>query len=132
MKGIDSAQTLITQFADELQNIGEQMYAEFQVKQADLEKLINDSKTSQTILKIKQDELSGLYKRIQDFAASMETDIHNKQVELLEPFQKQLLEAVSKVAKAGSYNYIFDISTLLFYAPNDDLTNQVKEQIGIK
>ena len=30
------------------------------------------------------------------------------------------------------YNYIFDITTLMFSSPTDDLTVQVKAELGIK
>jgi outer membrane protein len=132
MKGIDSIQTVVTNYESELQAIGEQMYTEFQEKQAALEKLVNAGSTSQAILKIKQDELQAMYKRIQEFGQSAEIDLRDKQMELLEPFQEKLKEALKKVAKANGYNYIFDISTLLYKSPNDDLTDKVKAELGIR
>jgi len=131
MHGIDSIQTVITNYATELRTIGEQMAKEFQEKQAAFEKL-NTPNTSQAILKIKQEELMGMYKRIQEFAESMEVDVQDKQLELLEPFQTKLLDAIKKVAKANNYNYVFDITTMLFSSPNDDLTGKVKAELGIK
>ena len=132
MPGIDSAQVAVTNYQAELQAIGEQMLKEFQEKQAAYEKLTNTPNTSQAVLKIKQDELTGMYKRIQEFAQSMEIDLQDKQLELLEPFQTKLLAAIKKVAKADNYVYIFDVSTLMFYAPSDDLTHKVKAELGIK
>ena len=132
MKGIDSIQTVMKNYQNELQVIGEQMYTEFQEKQAALEKLTGSATTSQAILKIKQDELMAMYKRIQEFGQSAEVDLRDKQVELLEPFQEKLKAAIKKVAKANNYNYIFDVSTLLFQSPTDDLTNKVKAELGIK
>jgi len=132
MSGIDSVQTVIKNYATELQTIGEQMAKEFQEKQTAYEKLANTPNTSPAILKIRQDELMAMYKRIQEFAQSMEVDVQDKQLELLEPFQLKLLEAIKKVAKANHYNYVFDISTVLFSSPNDDLTSKVKAELGIK
>ena len=132
MHGIDSAQTVMVNFRNDMQAAAEQMTKEFQEKQADLEKLSSSSNTSQAILKIKQDELMAMYKRIQEFSQATETEIADKQLELLEPFQTKLLAAIKKIAKADSYNYIFDISTLLFYATSDDLTDKVKAELGIK
>jgi len=132
MNGIDSVQTIVKNFQSELQTIGEEMAKEFKEKQANLEKLATASGTSQAVLKIKQEELGAMYKRIQEFADSMEKDVRDKQLELLEPFQTKLIEAIKKIAKANNYSYIFDISTLVFYAPSDDLTNKVKAELGIK
>jgi outer membrane protein len=132
MQGIDSIQNLIMNFQAELQAIGEEMANEFKEKQAALEKLATNASTSQAVLKIRQDELVAMYKRIQEFADSMDADVRDKQLELLEPFQTKLIEAIKKIAKANNYSYIFDISTLVFYASSDDLTDKVKAELGIK
>jgi len=132
MHGIDSVQTFIANYAADLQSIGEQMVKEFQEKNAAFEKLANSSNTSPAILKIKKEELLAMYKRIQEFTGSIEVDVQDKQLELLEPFQTKLLDAIKKVAKANNYNYIFDISTLLFSSSSDDLTDKVKAELGIK
>jgi len=132
MPGIDSIQAIVTNYAADLQSIGEQMYKEFEEKQIALEKLINAGNTSQAVLKIRQDELMAIYKRMEEFRQSADADIQDRQVELLEPFQTKLTDAIKKVAKANNYNYIFDISTLLFYAASDDLTDKVKAELGIK
>jgi outer membrane protein len=132
MHGIDSVQTLITNYATELQAIGEQMAVEFQEKHAAYERLANTPNTAPAILKIRYDELTAIYKRVQEFAQSIKVDVKDKQEELLEPFQNKLLEAIKKVAKANNYAYIFDVSTLLFMSPSDDLTNKVKAELGIK
>ena len=132
MAGIDSIQNVLTNYVSDLQTIGEQMEKEFEEKYTALENLTNAANTSQAILKIKQDEVQAMYKRIEEFKRSSEIDIQDKQIELLEPFRTRLSEAIKKVAKAENYNYIFDISTLMFYAPADDLTNKVKAELGIK
>jgi outer membrane protein len=132
MPGIDSVQTVVTNYAAELQAIGEQMAKEFQEKQTAFEKLKNTPNTSQAILKIRQDELGAMYKRIKEFGQSIELDVHDKQIEALEPFQNKLLDAIKKIAKANNYAYIFDVASLMFFAPSDDLTAQVKAELGIK
>jgi outer membrane protein len=132
MPGIDSAQTLVSNYYADLQAIGEQMAKEVKEKETAFENLMNNPNTSQAILKIKQDEVAAMYKRFQEFSQSAEGDLRNKQLEVLEPFQNKLLEAIKKVAKANNYNYIFDVSTLLFSASSSDLTDKVKAEIGIK
>jgi outer membrane protein len=131
MPGIDSIQTTITKYVADLQIIGEQMEKEFVEKQTALEKMVNAGNTSQSILKIKDEELKAMYKRIMEFKESANADIQGKQVELLEPFQTKLTDAIKKVAKSGNYNYVFDISVLLF-SGGDDLTNKVKAELGMK
>jgi len=131
MPGIDSAQTIMVNYKAELQTMAEQMTKEFQDKQTAFEQLANSNNASPAILKIRQEELLAMYKRIQEFSQSINADLADKQLELLEPFQTKLLAAIHKIANAHSYRYVFDISTLLFYAPGDDLTDKVKTELGI-
>jgi Skp family chaperone for outer membrane proteins len=132
MPGIDSAQTIVSNYYADLQTIGEQMAKELKEKETAYENLMNNPNTSQAVLKIKQDELTAMYRRFQEFSQSAEGDLRDKQIEVLEPFQNQLLDDIKLVAKAGNYSYIFDISTLLFSSSSDDLTNKVKAELGIK
>jgi len=132
MPGIDSAQTIVANYYADLQSIGEQMAKELKEKETTYENLANNPNTSQAILKIRQDELAAMYKRFQEFSQSAENDLRDKQLEALEPFQTKLLEAIKKTAKTNNYSYIFDVSTLLFSASSDDLTDKVKTELGIK
>jgi outer membrane protein len=132
MPGIDSIQKMLTDYVADLQAIDQQMEKEYLEKQGALEQMVNAGNTSQAILKIKDDELKAMYKRIMEFKQSADVDIQDKQVELLEPFQTKLSDAIKKIAKENHYNYVFDTSVVLFYAPNDDLTDKVKAELGIK
>jgi len=132
MHGIDSIQEVIANYTAELQSIGEQMYKELEEKQTTLERMASAGNTSQAVLKIRQDELMALYRRIEEFKQSAQYDIQEKQTELLDPFTTKLIDAIKKVAKTENYNYVFDLSTLLFYAASDDLTDKVKTELGIK
>ena len=76
--------------------------------------------------------MTKMYARLQEFASNSEQELQSKQLELLKPFQDNLLEAIKKVAENGKYTYVFDISTLAFSSDSDDLTAAVKTQLGIK
>lgn len=131
MPGIDTAQTALLNYQQELQEVGQKMVTEFKQKEAAYAQLQN-SGASAAILKVREDEMMKLYKRIQEFAASSESELQAKQVALLQPFQDKLLDAIKKVASNGNYTYVFDISTLAFHADSDDLTKAVKTFLGIK
>ncbi|MBO7586396.1 MAG: OmpH family outer membrane protein [Bacteroidales bacterium] len=128
MPGIDTAQQALIDYQKELEETGQQMVNEFKEKQAAYMQLTN-SGASSAILKVKEDEMMKLYERIQEFASISEQDLQQKQLALLQPFQDKLLEAIKKVASAGNYTYIFDVSTLAFHNESDDLTEAVKAQI---
>ncbi|MDR0207138.1 MAG: OmpH family outer membrane protein [Bacteroidales bacterium] len=132
MHGIDSIQTVIMKYHSDLEDVAEQMIKELKEKETAFEKLAAGSNTSQAVLKIKQDELLSLYRRFQEFQQSAEKDFTDKKLELLEPFQQKLLDAIKKVGKAYNYNYIFDITAVLFFSPNDDITEKVKAELKIK
>lgn len=128
--GIDTAQATLLDYQKELEETGQQMVNEFKEKEAAYAQLAN-SGASSAILKVKEDEMTQLYARIQQFAAISEEELQTKQMELLKPFQEKIMDAIKKVAEAGNYTYVFDITTLAFHADSDDLTAAVKKQLGI-
>ena len=131
MPGIDTVQKVITDMQAELQATGEEMAKEFQKKQEEYQQLANTG-TSPAILKIKEDELTNMYKRIQDFSQSAEMDLQSKQMELLKPFQEKILNAIKEVGKEHNFTYIFDTSTLTYYEQGEDISAKVKQKLGIK
>lgn len=131
MPGIDSVQTALLEYQQELETVGQQMAEEFKVKQTEYANLANTT-TSTAILKVKEDELMKLYQRLQDFVSSSQLDIQAKQIELLKPFQEKLLEAIKKVAETDKYTYVFDITMCAFHNDSYDLTNAVRNELGIK
>lgn len=131
MPGIDTAQAALLAYQQELEAVGKQMADEFKTKQAEYANLANTT-TSSAILKVKEDELTKLYTRLQDFVSSSQMDVQRKQVELLQPFQDRLLAAIKKVAETNKYSYVFDITMCAFYTEADDLTAAVKAELDIK
>lgn len=131
MPGIDTAQSKLLSYQQELEETGQQMANELKQKEADYTKLANTG-ASTAILKVKEDEIMKLYTRFQDFAANSEKELQEKQLELLKPFQEKLLETIKKVAEAGNYTYVFDSTTLAYFADADDLTTAVKTKLGVK
>lgn len=131
MPGIDTAQQALIHYQQELEAVGKQMADEFKAKQAEYANLANTT-TSSAILKVKEDELTKLYARLQDFVSSSEVDMQRKQLELLQPFQDKLLAAIKKVAETNKYTYVFDVTMCAFHSDSDDLTNAVKTELGIK
>ena len=131
MPGIDSAQANLASYQKELEETGEAMVNEFKQKQEDYAKFAQTSSSS-AILKVKEDELTKLYARLQEFVANSESELQAKQVELLKPFQEKLVNAIKDVAEKEGYTYVFDVTTLAFHADSQDLTAAVKAKLGIK
>ena len=131
MPGIDTAQHALMQYQQELEAVGQQMADEFKTKQTEYANMASTT-TSAAILKVKEDELMKIYKRLQDFISSSEQDLQSKQIELLKPFQEKLLAAIKTVAEKEKYAYVFDITMCAFHSDADDLTAAVKTELGIK
>jgi outer membrane protein len=116
----------------ELQATGEEMAKEFQKKNEEYQQMVSKGTSSPAVLKIKEDELTNMYQRIQDFSQSAEQDLQAKQMALLKPFQEKILEAIKEVAKEHSFTYIFDTSMLTYYEQGEDIAAKVKQKLGIK
>ena len=53
------------------------------------------------------------------------------QQELMAPIEKDILDAIEKVAEKGKYTYILDTRTLLFAKESEDISNLVKKELGM-
>lgn len=129
--GVDTAQTVLENFTKEFQMEGEVLANEFTKLQKEYERLASLPTTSPAELKIKQDDLTKKYERIEMFSEYMQEQIQKKQMELLKPFQDRLIEAIATVAKAENFTYIFDSSTLLSSQNGEDIGPKVKKVLGI-
>ncbi len=130
MPGIDTAQANINTLKTELETEAAQMQTEMETKYEEFTRL--QSTYSQTVAKLKQQELQTMYERLNSFSESAQNTLLAKQAELLAPIQKKLKDAISEVAKENHYTYIFDTSTLSFYAETEDITAKVKLKLGIQ
>ena len=129
--GIDSTQKILMNLQQELQETGKVMADEFKKKEAEYQKLVN-SNASAALLKVKEDELSKLYTKLQDYVSNSETQLQERKIELFKPFQEKLKAAIEKVSAKGGYTYVFDISLLAYFSDSDDLTPLVKAELGIQ
>jgi outer membrane protein len=130
MPGIDSVQIKLAEFQESLKILHENMTNELQLKK---EKLDKEAGTmSSAVRKVKEDEISSLIYRIQEFEYTLEDSFQEEQMKLVAPFEEKIMNAINDVAKENKYSYIFDTRTLLFYEDGDDVTPLVKKKLGIK
>ncbi len=130
MPGVDTAQQRIAELQEELTAVGTELQNEFQQKYEEYTKLV--STYSPAVAKAKEEELNTMYSRIKKFSQEAEEEMALKQQELLQPFQKRILDAVKVVAQTEGYAYVFDVSTISFSEGGNDITAKVKTQLGIK
>jgi outer membrane protein len=81
----------------------------------------------------KQKEIANLEERIQNFQATAQESLQQKQNDLLEPMIEKCKKAIADVAKENGYKSVIDSSQgiLLYSDPSDDLMNLVKKKLGI-
>ncbi|MDR0207137.1 MAG: OmpH family outer membrane protein [Bacteroidales bacterium] len=130
MPGIDSVEIKLMDFHKNMQIIYENMMSEFQTKKEKLDKEAGTMTSS--IRKLREDELTALQNRIQEFSMNAQDDVEEQQQILLAPFQERVQNAINDVAKENKYSYIFDVQILLYYDGGDDVTSLVKKKLGIK
>jgi len=130
MPGADSIQIKLKAFETELTEIYAGMVSEFQSKK---EKFDQEAGTmSTTVRQYREKELTDLQNRIVEFQEGVQSDMQEKQLELMQPFQDRILKAIEEVAKENSYAYIFDTQVLLYSEGGDDVSALVKKKLGIK
>lgn len=130
MPGADSIPTKLKAFEAELTEVYTTMVSEFQTKK---EKFDQEAGTmSQSVRKIREDELVNLQNRIMEFQENAQNDLQEKQLELMQPFQEKLSAAIKEVAKENGYTYIFDTQILLYSEGGEDVSALVKKKLGIK
>lgn len=132
MPGKDSIQTALQDYQKTLETQLQTMYAEYQTKVQDYQ--TNSRTMSDIIRQTKEKELADLETRIQTFQQQADTDLQNKQVELLQPLLDKAKNAINTVAKENGYTYIFDVGTgaFLFYDKGDNILPLVKAKLGLK
>ena len=123
MPEMADAKTAIEKHANELED-------QLKTMQEELENTYNvyiqkESTYTDLVKKTKQDEINSMQQRIQDFQNAANTDLQNKETELLKPIIDKAKKAIDDVAKEKGYSYVFDTSSgaLLFWP--------VKEKLGI-
>jgi len=96
---------------------------------------VKESKNLSDIVKAnKEQELADMQNRINTFQQNAQTQLQDKQTELLNPIVTKVTDAINQVAKDGGYIYIYDARTLIYFdsTKSTDITPIVKTKLGIK
>ena len=127
----DSIQNALQQYGKALEDQLQAMYLEYQNKVTEYQ--TNAASMSDIIRQTKERELADLETRIQEFQQQADTDLQNKQMELLEPLLQKAKEAISAVAEENGFTYIFDagVGMLLYYEKGENILPLVKAKLGI-
>lgn len=132
MPGKDSAQTAFQAEVSLLENELTAMQEELQKKYNDYQE--RKAQMTELIRNTKEQELTDLNQRIQNYQQNAQQKLQEKEKELLQPIIDRAKEAIAAVAKENGYTYIFDSSagTLLYQQDSDDIMALVKKKLGLK
>jgi len=132
MPDYDTAMKQYYAFGQELTNALELMQVEYNNR---LDQYVKDSKNLTDLVKAtKEQELADMQNRINNFQQQAQTQLQEKQAELLNPIIEKANNAINAVAKEGGYIYIYDVRTLVYVdtVKSTDIGPLVKTKLGIK
>ncbi len=119
----------LERFAGDKKKELEMWFTAFQTAQKEFEEALPT--LTEEIKQQRYEELMVKQQNIQAKEGEFQQEIALKEQKLVEPIMKKVREAVAKVAKEGGYSYVFDESTLMYYAESESLDAKVKKELGI-
>lgn len=128
-----------TKAADgELQKFGQSLESQLKTMGAEYQSKVEEYKSKEALMadpikQSKEKEIMDLQQRIQEFQQSAQESIQKKKEELYAPILKKAEDAITEVAKEGSYTYILDSSlgVVLYKIDANDIGPMVKKKLGL-
>jgi outer membrane protein len=130
----DSANVKLEKFRKELINALELMSVELNTKN---EAYTKESKNLSDIVKTaKEQELVDMNRRIQEFQTNAQTQLQDKNTELMQPIFAKMDKAIKDVGKENGFTYVFDIAkgSLLYFdeTKSTNILPLAKAKLGLK
>lgn len=131
MPEADEARAQMNASSKEADETYQAMLEEFQGKYQQYQQ--KASSWTQTIRESKEKELSDMQARIQEFGQNVQNELQQQQQTLMAPIYQKANETIQKLAKEGSFIYVFDITSVLFVddTQSTDLTPAARKALGI-
>lgn len=133
MPEVTKADSAVDKYAQDLDALGQQMYAEYQKKAADAQDKKQKNLLSPEQEEIVVKELADMEKRISDFQQSAQDKIQAKKEKLYAPIMQKANEGIKAVAKANGYTYVFDSGAggILYAEDSDNILPLVKTYLKL-
>jgi outer membrane protein len=128
-----TAEKQFTGYQKELEDALGIMQKEFQTKY--MEYATKRDSLSETVRKMKEDDLNAMNERIQTYQSSASQQLQTKQGELLKPVFDKADKAVKEVGAEKGLIYVFDMSSrVILYNSKEsvDILPFVKTKLGIQ
>lgn len=134
MPETDSASSILERSAQEIEATMEQLRVEYNNKYQEYIKLANEPTTSSLILRTREEELTSLQTRAENYQSMAQQDYTDQQTRLFQPIQEKALNAIEEVARENGFTYIFDtsIGSIIFASDESiDILPLVKQKLGM-
>ena len=127
----DEARELMTQSRNEAQETYQAMVNEFNAKYETY--AANSSNWTASIRQTKEQELTDIQQRIQQFSQNVDAELQQQQQQLMAPIYEKAMNVVKELAEAGGYIYVFDINSVLYCdtKQSTDLTPEARKALNI-
>ncbi len=131
MPEADGARATMQESQKNAQETYQAMMSEFQDKYSKYQQGVNN--LTPATRKAKEDELTQIQQRIQEFGQNVEQELQEQQQKLMEPIYKKAQETVNTLAKERGFIYVFDRSSVLFIDETQsvDITSDARKALGI-
>ncbi len=127
----DEARATINAASREAQETYQAMAQEFQTKYTEYQE--KASTWTNAIRQSKEQELTDIQTRIQQFDQNVSAELQQQQQALMAPIYQKAVDTVQELAKAAGYIYVFDINSLLYVdeSQSTDLTADARKVMNI-
>lgn len=124
------AETEFNKFQTDLEDIFGEMQKDYQTKLSELEQM-GDS-VSEIKRNAKISELQDMQQRIQNYQQNANTQLQQKNTEIMKPIYDKAQAAIGEVAKEKGLIYVFEVNSVLYKSTESvDLLPLVKTKLGI-
>lgn len=123
-----AASSKIETHSNELTSQLESKQAEFQEKYADFQQ--NADQWNETVVADKQSDLQRLDQNIREFQQLAQTNLRNKEEEVMGPLYIKIEAAIKDVADTEGYDYVTTRQVYLYANEKHNLTNKVIAKLG--
>ncbi len=130
MPAARKADTALQQYQKPLEDQFRTMATDAQAKFKEYEE--KEKTWTDAVKEVKTKELQDLQNRIQEFQQGAEEKVAKKRQELFKPILDKAQKAIKDVGVEGSYDYIYDGSSLLYAKDSENILPLVKAKLGIK
>lgn len=131
MPDFKTAQEKLEAYGKELSSTIEEIQVEYNRKLDEFQK--ESESWSDEKKEVKTQELVNIQRRHQEQQQTAQENLQKKEQDLFAPVLKKASDAISKVAKAGGYIYVFESSAVHYFdeTQSTNILSAVKQELGI-